>query len=210
MSDFNEVVQAFSSSVDQTIGDNRTPKAYMEALQYLASSSMAESTRFKQLMSDSMSNQVANYNNNSHNIMHYNQMYSNYDFITNQLNTEDSKLNAMAKQLKKRIYSSKQKIQNNIYNYNRSLFLGELVMYTTLLLLYLLWIVRLGMGGSVSSLSMYVLMGIGCLVYAGFISYIIVWSTYRKNYDWTKFNWSDPIPGDVGNCTATALNEKKK
>ena len=87
--------------------------------------------------------------------------------------------------------------------------MGDLVMYTTLLLLYLLWTVRLGMSGSVSSLSMYVLMGIGCLVYAGFISYVLVWSTYRKNYDWTKFNWADPIPGEIGNCAATALNDKK-
>ncbi len=209
MSDFDEVVQAFSSSVDQTIGDNRTPKAYMEALQYLASTSMAESTRFKQLMNDSLTNQVTQYNEASHNMMHYNQMYTNYDYITNQLNSEDSKLDSMAKELKKKIYASKQKIQNNIYNYNRSLFMGELVMYTTLLLLYLMWSVRLGMRGNVSTLSMYILMAIGCLVYAGFISYIIVWSTYRKNYDWTKFNWSDPMPnGDIGNCPATSLNQK--
>ena len=209
MSDFSEVVQAFSSSVDQTIADNRTPKAYMEALQHLASSSMSESTRFKQLMNDSVSNQVSQHQENSQSIMHYNDMYSNYDFITTQLTNEDSKLDQAARQIKKRVFQSKQKIQNNIYNINRSLFMGELVMYTTLLLIYLLWMVRMGMSGRISSLAMYVLMAVGCLVYAGLISYIIVWSTYRKNYDWNKFNWADPIPGGgIGTCTVSTLNQK--
>jgi hypothetical protein len=207
MSDFSDVVQAFSSSVDQTIGGNRNPKAYMEALQHLASSSMSESTRFKQLMNDSLTNQVSQYNDASKNMMHYTDMYSNYDDLTTQLTTEDSKLDYMAKELKKKIFASKQKIQSHLYNYNRSLFMGELVMYTTLLLVFLLFMVRIGMTGYVSSLVMYVLMGIGCLMYAGFISYIIVWSTYRKNYDWNKFNWTDPIPAGNGNCPVSTLNK---
>lgn len=207
MSDFSDVVQAFSSSVDQTIGANRNPKAYMEALQHLASSSMSESTRFKQLMNDSLTNQVSQYNDASQNMMHYTDMYSNYDDLTAQLSTEDSKLDFMAKELKKKIFASKQKIQSHLYNYNRSLFMGELVMYTTLLILFLLFMVRMGMSDYISAMAMYVLMGIGCVVYAGLISFIIVWSTYRKNYDWNKFNWTDPIPSGSGNCPVVELNK---
>lgn len=202
MSDFNTVVHAFSSSVDQAIGDNRNPKAYIEALQYLASSSMAESTRFRQLMNDSLENQVAQYNNTSANISKTNLMYTNNMYINSQLSVEQSKLNDMAKELKKKIYNSKQKIQQNIYFRNRTLFIRSVVMFSTLLVLFLMWTMRMGMQGFISDRSMYILMGVACAVFASFMSWYMVWSTYRRNYDWTKFHWLDPKPSDYGTCPA--------
>lgn len=204
MSDFNTVVHAFSSSVDQAIGDNRNPKAYIEALQYLANSSMAESTRFRQLMNDSLANQVASYNDTSAQIANYNQLYTNNSYINSQLSNEQSKLNDLAKEMKKKIYNSKQKIQQHIYMTNRTLFMRSVIMYTALLIIFMMWAVRMGMQGFISSTAMYVLLGMACLFFICFMSWYMVWSTYRKNYDWNKFYWSDPKPSDYGTCPAGA------
>lgn len=201
-SDYSNVIQSIANSTDQMVGKNADPKSYLEALQFMASSSMAESARFKNLLNDALNNQVAEYNNTSEKLNTYNQMYINNNYINDGLNAEHNKLDAMSADLKKKIYASKQKSQNYIYIANKTVFTRTLVLYTALLCVALLFCIRMALGGFFQESTMYVMMGVFCLMYAGFMSWYVIRSSYRTKYDWTKFYWLGPMPGGGDGCPA--------
>jgi hypothetical protein len=201
-SEYSNVIQSIANNTDQSVGKNADPKSYLEALQFMASSSMAESARFKKLMNDSLNNQVKEYNQTSEALNTYNQMYVNNNYINDELSAENKKIDAMVSEFKRKIYASKQKSQNYIYIANKTVFTRTLVLYTVLLSIALLFCIRMALGGLFTETTMYVMMGVFCLIYAGFMSWYVVRSSYRTKYDWTKFYWTGPMPGGGDACPA--------
>ena len=200
MSDYNTVVQNFNANVNQALGANADTKTYLEAMKLLASSGMSENAQFKQVMSDSLNKQVGNYAQASMDISNYNKLMTSTDYINQQLTKEHNRTEGIVSELKKRLYASKQKIQNYIYLTNKLEFLLSLVLYTAILLLVLLWAVRMGVQGLFSSPAMYAVMVVTCVVYGAFMIYSIIWSSYRTKYDWTKFYWHGELPGTGTGC----------
>lgn len=200
MSDYNTVVQNFNANVNQALGTNADTKTYLEAMKLLASSGMSENVQFKQVMSESLNKQVDNYAQASMDISNYNKLMTSTDYINQQLTKEHSRTEGIVSELKKRLYASKQKIQNYIYLTNKLEFFLSLVFYTVILLLVLLWAVRMGVQGLFSSAAMYTVMVVSCIIYGSIMIYTIIWSSYRTKYDWTKFYWHGKLPGTGTGC----------
>lgn len=198
--DYSNVIQSISNNTEQTVGRDADPKSYLEALQFMASSSMAETAKFKKLMSDSLEDQVKEYNNTSDKLTTYNQMYVNNNYINEELSTEHRQMDAMSAELKKKIYISKQKSQSYIYIANRTFFYRNIVLASVLLVLALMVVLRAGMSGLISESAMYTVMAVMCVVFAGIMSWYVIWSSYRTKHDWTKFYWSGPLPSGGGDC----------